>query len=244
MPFPFREGMSGRRVELIQEWLCLRGTGVLIDGKFGPATTYAVKLFQTADGTLNVDGVVGAATWDALIRPMTEARTILPANGRTLSEMVVAHAEAHLAQNAREVGGQNRGPWVREYMAGIDGEKRKWCAGFASYCLAQAAASTGREKPLQREFSVPLLVAKAKRAGLFVEKPKESERAVIKPGSFFVTRGGRFGWNHVGIVTRIDADVFLTIEGNSNDDLQTRSYEVCRRIRSYEFSTKDFIVFS
>jgi len=36
------------------------------DGYFGPGTERAVKSFQVAEG-LAIDGVVGAATWDALL---------------------------------------------------------------------------------------------------------------------------------------------------------------------------------
>lgn len=237
----WNRGDTGLGVKLVQEWLCLRSVGVLIDGRFGAATEHAVRLFQHARG-LPVTGEVDDATWAALIEPQRQATAAVDAAGKTLGEAVVLCAERHLAANAREVGGQNRGPWVRLYMNGRDGRPFAWCAGFATYCLHQAAVSLGRTPPLPRVFSVPRLARLARHRGRFVAKPAVPQRNQIAPGSLFVVRGGRHGWHHVGIVTSVvDDEVFATLEGNSNDDLQTNSYEVCRRIRSFEFETKDFI---
>ena len=44
---PCRRGDKQGQVHLIQEWLCLQGWHVKIDGDFGPATEAAVKEFQT-----------------------------------------------------------------------------------------------------------------------------------------------------------------------------------------------------
>ena len=61
-----KEGASGEVVRRLQR--ALRRTpnlGIVIDGKFGPATESAVRSFQAGAG-LAVDGVVGPATWQAL----------------------------------------------------------------------------------------------------------------------------------------------------------------------------------
>lgn len=233
-------GDTGSGVRLVQEWLCLRSVGVLIDGRFGAATEHAVGLFQQQNG-LDTTGVVDDQTWSALIEPHDRATAPVQSASGRWSETVVACAERHLAANAREVGGQNRGPWVRLYMNGADGRPFAWCAGFATYCVHQAAASVGVAPPLPRVFGVPRLVKIARAQGRLLLRPTPGQRATISPGSLFVVRGGKCGWSHVGIVAAIEGEVFRTIEGNSNDDLQTNSYEVCRRIRSFEFETKDFI---
>lgn len=236
----YKRGDRGRGVQYVQEWLCLRGVGVLIDQRFGAATEQAVLLFQHSQG-LPATGVVDDATWEALIAPQRSATAAVSASANRFSALVVACAERHLAANAREVGGQNRGPWVRLYMNGEDGKPFAWCAGFATYCVHQAAASIGVRPPLPRAYSVGRLVRLAKSKQRFIPKPSPAQRPSIAPGSLFVVRRRTRGWRHVGIVTAVQGEVFMTIEGNSNDDLQTNSYEVCRRIRSYEFETKDFI---
>ena len=66
-----REGASGQNVRLVQFWLKIAHTvysrlnDITVDGKFGAATTAAVKRFQTYFG-LTSDGVVGRTTWNKL----------------------------------------------------------------------------------------------------------------------------------------------------------------------------------
>ena len=66
-----REGASGQNVRLVQFWLKIARTvysslsNVTVDGKFGSATTAAVRRFQTYFG-LTSDGVVGRTTWNKL----------------------------------------------------------------------------------------------------------------------------------------------------------------------------------
>jgi peptidoglycan hydrolase-like protein with peptidoglycan-binding domain len=47
---------------------------VALDGNFGPSTLTAVRQFQTAHNVTPSDGVVRAATWDALDRAIAEAQ--------------------------------------------------------------------------------------------------------------------------------------------------------------------------
>ena len=66
-----REGASGQNVRLVQFWLKIARTvysslsNVTVDGKFGSATTAAVRRFQTYFG-LTSDGVVGRTTWNKM----------------------------------------------------------------------------------------------------------------------------------------------------------------------------------
>ena len=47
----------------------------------------------------------------------------ISSRGRSLNELVIAFAEQHMNEHPREIGGQNRGPWVRLYMKGKERDK-------------------------------------------------------------------------------------------------------------------------
>ncbi len=61
------KGAVGDLVVWAQEHLVAAGQPVTVDGGFGAATQSAVQGFQTASG-LTPDGVIGPATWAALLR--------------------------------------------------------------------------------------------------------------------------------------------------------------------------------
>ena len=61
-----QSGSSGSCVKFLQADLNGRGLPLAQDSSFGPATRQAVIAFQHAHG-LTADGIVGPATWKALI---------------------------------------------------------------------------------------------------------------------------------------------------------------------------------
>jgi hypothetical protein len=235
----YKKGMKGKKVKLIQEWLCLHGYHIVIDGDFGDATDAAVHEFQK-DKKLNPDGIVGEKTFEKLVLPMTKALEEISPGKKGLGQMVVAYAEKHLVQHPLEVGGQNKGPWVRLYMQGNEGSEWPWCAGFASFIIKQACKSLSVSPPFQTSFSCDSLAASAKERDLFLKESEVKEKNAIASGSLFLVRRTSTDWVHTGIVLSAEDNVFHTIEGNTNDDGDREGYEVCQRIRNY--ASKDFIL--
>ena len=229
---PLRRGDENGQVKLVQEWLCLQGEHVAIDGDFGPATESAVKDFQMKS-SLAARGIVDAVTFGHLIAPMTAALAPIAVSGRSLGELVVAYAAQHLRQHPREIGGQNKGPWVRLYMDGHDGAEWAWCAGFACFCLKRACETLAEKIPIEPSFGCDELAKSARENGRLVD------HSAAGPGSFFLFRKSAGDWTHTGIVVSTSEETFRTIEGNTNDDGSREGYEVCARIRSYK--NMDFI---
>jgi Putative peptidoglycan binding domain len=226
-------------VKRVQEWLYLNGFGLAIDSDFGPATETCVKAFQKQK-KLPVTGVVDKQTFEALTAPMRAALKPISPTGKTINQLIVAYARQHIAQRPREAGGQNRGPWVRLYMDGHDGDPWLWCAGFATYPIKRAAEQLGKPMPVLRSFGVANIANHAKSNHHFLGLPSSADRKRITPGSLFLERGGPNGYLHCGIVVSQDTDTMHTIEGNSNEGGSSNGYEALSRTRW--FKNMDFAV--
>lgn len=237
---PLRANATGQSVRLVQGWLSLHGFQVVVDGGFGPATAQALRAFQAERG-LPTSGNVDEATHAALVAPMAAALTPIPRK-KTLGDLVLAYANQHLRQRPREVGGQNRGPWVRLYTDGQEGVKFPWCAGFTTFCVKQACETLGVPLPLERTLGCDVMTTSCGHRFL---KGSSAAPGKITPGSMFVqlARGAerrKYKYRHTGIIVSAGPDTMQTIEGNTNDDGSAEGYEVCARTRGY--TNMDFIV--
>lgn len=235
-----KHGSKGISTQRVQEWLTIHGYKLVIDGDFGKATHAAIERFQN-DMNLMVNGVVDQNTFSTLTKPMTD--TLQKKSFRsniTISTAMLEYAQEHLKQHPIEIGGQNRGPWVRMFMKGNQGSDWPWCAGFTTFLLNQASQTIGIKKPIDGSFSCDLLAMQAKNARLFLSE-KQAKSRPIPAGSWFLNRRTSGDWSHVGLVVESRDDVLLTIEGNTNDDGSYEGYEVCERTRSYR--NRDFIIF-
>lgn len=234
-----REGATGIPVKRVQEWLNLRAFGVRVDSEYGAVTARAVTLFQESVG-LDPIGEVDEATFSHLVQPTVTVLEQRLSASLSVESAVLDYAAAHLDVHPLEVGGQNKGPWVRLYMEGHEGTPWPWCAGFVSFVLSQAVESLETAMPIAGSFSCDTLAAQAREAGLFL--PEEEAQGSLRPGSIFLIRRTATDWTHTGFVTDVHEGVFDTIEGNTNDDGSREGFEVCARSRG--FASTDFILLS
>jgi lysozyme family protein len=251
-PGKLRAGPKGNaqrqaKVRQVQEWLSLVEFPTPIDGDYGSATTMALKKFQNSV-TLEPTGELDEATWLHLTAPMRRAVAPLTLQPDSLNAAVVKIARQHLAARPAEVGGENRGPWVRLYMDGQQGEAQKWCAGFVCFIVAQAAMELGVEMPFPRRVGVDDLVSDGDQAGRFVSESQLSSvpqlrPSRITPGTIYVLRSAsnNADWTHTGIVVNAGVEEFESIEGNtSNPNVDQRSAYASKQHRSYQL--KDFLL--
>ena len=112
-------GSVGDLVVWAQEHLVSAGYATAVDGGFGPSTQTAVESFQSARG-LTADGIIGPATWAALLRyaPAPVTWTRAGAVAASAAEARSAHA-GHTLRLA--VPKSARLPGKRDEIAGAGG---------------------------------------------------------------------------------------------------------------------------
>jgi hypothetical protein len=207
IPAGLARNAKGDGVRHLQEWLWLAGHRIAIDGDFGPATERALSLVlrEFGGGPPIVDSLIAAH----LTSPMHRA---LSARGSLLDI-----ARAYLTEHPREVGGQNRGPWVRTFCDGVEG--RAWC-GYAVRHLARQAGEPWAERISP---SCDVTAARALHDGRWSSTP------IV--GGLFLVRRTAVDWTHMGIVLDAGPGWISTWEGNANDEGSREGHEVCSRTR-------------
>lgn len=245
-------GAKGPDVRLLQELLTLVGSPApTIDGDFGPATDLAAAAYikgflpaLTYEGAPIPDlqrSVVDEVVWARLLSKMHEALTLpaeTPYDPRRLNDAIISYGNNFLRAQAREVGGENRGPWVRLFMDGNEGTEWAWCAGFATFVVGMAARATGLPKsPVLRSFGCVALGQWATANGLFI--PGGKKPVGLKAGDLFLCRSTKRPWVHIGIVSKVGSDYITTIEGNSNETGSREGVAVVKLVRAY--TNLDFI---
>lgn len=249
-----RNGTSNtsKDVMKVQSWLNLyaithptAGTATGIDGDFGSATEQAVKNFQIAKG-LPQTGIVDSALFTVLSQPMQNAFTIDVA-GNDLRTIIVNTAAQHLSNNPFELtikGQTNSGPWVRSYMDGNEGKDWLWCMGFVQTILDQSASKIGKDF----RTLIPLCYSCDTVATTGIHKNilsrfnvVRSNPSVVKPGDIFLLQKTTFDWEHTGIITAVNGDLFETIEGNTNDNGSSNGIGVYKRLRNFQKTKLDVL---
>ncbi len=239
---PLSVGSTDNGVRRAQEWLTLHGFATGIDGEFGPATKAAVAAFQVAKGVARDDnvGIIDVETWGALISPLAGAVALSPMPDK-FGDRVVRCARQYLEAKAREVGGDNRGPWVRHFGRGFDQSTVSffpWCQAFANDPWFRAARELGLPLPFpltennSPSYYVPWVADSARKAGKF--RSGAQHRDIVPAGSMFFVpgeRGGQHSHIHVGIVMADDGTTIRTIEGNTNEAGGSNGYAVAQRYR-------------
>lgn len=234
-PGPLQQHDHSVAVKRLQEWLTFHQYGLVIDGDYGPATHQALTRFRQHAG-LPTDGPLSLEDWQCLIAPMINALQCPPPD-TTLPETVLKIALQHLRPHPVELGGENRGPWVRLYCNGQEGKEMLWCAGFVSFVLKQACAVQGVELPLPGSLSCDALAQQAKQRGRFVFggdiDSGNTPWSDLDIAWIFLWRGKNADdWTHTGIGFEGVDHTFRTVEGNTNHEGFTNGYEVCSRDRA------------
>lgn len=178
-------------------------------------TQSLVRSLQRKEG-LPYDGLCGPETWAWL-----SCR-----NSKDLGEVTLTYARQEAYAGAREIGGNNRGPYVRKYT-GHEGTIWEWCAGYATWCQMQARKRLGLptfDFGDNRLSSSQLVIHASKHGRLIHPQPTQGESekkcgvtvrlGAPQKGDLCIVRGGKTGYRHTTLLDRIEGDRACVMEGN------------------------------
>jgi len=234
-PPSLTQGDQGWYVEMLHRLLDWHGELVLEkasfdDGKIEarPRDTFdwqfedAVKRFQLKRGMV-VDGVVGPVTWSHLVI----------ANQYDAGQLALRVALQEAYGGAREVGGNNRGPFVYKYTNGREGPQWAWCVAFATWCHIQANHTLTCSRILKERFSSSRLWKEAERWKLRTTTPRI--------GDYVLVKGGPTKHKHTALYSHMVGNTVYVVEGN----VRPRKWMSlqCDTVRqgSYKRSQVDFV---
>lgn len=241
-----KKGAKGASVKELQETLRELDYNVSVDGDFGNETYKAVRAFQASHidkhgVPLKVDGTVGQITWWALKNPrITVSNDTItydkmpPAamGGSILGRAALQVAINELKAGAREIGGNNKGPFVKKYLApaGLP-EGYSWCAGFMSWCFLQAAGGDKNKMGFNYAAGARNIFDQLKKKGRTFSGTDGV--LVPEPGDLVVWwRVSLPSYNgHIGIVHHVDDGFLYTIEGNKAANVAGFNYVKTRMDR-------------
>lgn len=235
-----KKGDQTPEVKEVQTLLMEKGylTDEEINGVLDNETWRAVRLFQSQNLDQNghplvVDGKVGELTWWSLHHPKPIIQTHSAINflqmsrvsmgGSASGRAALAKAIDELKAGAGEVGGDNLGPFVKEYLNGIVAEGNPWCAGFVSFCFSQILSGM----PFTYTVGARDVLRQFKNKGC--AQPPNSGY-LPKPGDVVVwwRESLPSGKGHVGLVHQLSDGFLYTIEGNKSPNVQGFSYVFSR----------------
>lgn len=206
-----RIGSKGEAVRHIQNLLISRGyscgaSGA--DGDFGQGTYNAICAFQEAN-RLDVDGVVGSQTWNALYGCGNYSVNIGGSAG------VQRFLDVARSQLGYVEGYEN----MTKYGAWYGSNGVAWCAMFVSWCAGQA----GILGSLVPRYSWCESGASWYRArGRY--RTRTSGYRPLPGDIIFYSHGSDY--YHTGIVEYVNGNEVHTIEGNTSDAVRRRTYDI------------------
>jgi len=240
MPALLKKGDQGLEIKEVQTMLVGKGylTDEEVNGIFDNETYRAVRAFQSQNldqqgQPLVIDGKVGPLTWWSLHNPKPIIQgasavdyTKMPAveaGGSQSGRSALSAAIDELKDGAGEVGGNNRGPYVKKYLNNLAPEGEPWCAGFVSYCYSKNSVNipfpyTVGAREILRQFD--------KRGWAY----KPSGGYLPQPGDIVVWWRDQLssGRGHIGLVHQLLDGFLYTIEGNKSPNVQGFNYVFSR----------------
>lgn len=162
-------------------------------------------------------------------------------------DTAVLLAEGEANAGAREVGGNNAGPFVEKYLNADrpDGSVRyrglPWCCGFWFWCWINACRLEGVLLPVRFTLSSGTLLDRFRRLGWYVPLRPQDAAPLPEPrpgDACFWDYDGDGEPEHVSMVHRVEGGVLYTVGGNEGSEASGAPVLVKRRGRPEELAPR------
>lgn len=144
------------------------------------------------------------------------------------TDLVLRRGLAEIAKmfiGVKEVGGNNKGEFVKMFQKAVDGRANgePWCAAFTSYCIKTTSEvfkkAIGSSSPA---FETQLKISESV-CNFWFNSPESCRIEKPEVGCLILWRrwsNGKPTWQgHIGIVVEVvDKDLVRTVEGNTSSD--------------------------
>jgi uncharacterized protein (TIGR02594 family) len=232
MATTLRQGDSGPEVRHLQELLNKRlqpSPNLRVDGRFGPRTQGAVRLYQASVG-LGIDGVVGPLTWTALEKGLVTnpaSAVSVPASFPNAPWMAVAMRE--LGQ--REIRGARHNPRIVQYHATTTlratTDETAWCSSFVNWSLQQAGVG-GTNSAAAASWLNWGQMSPARAGAITVIYNQGAARSSLSVSG-----------NHVGFLIQETATHYRLLGGNQSNRVRISSYPKSSwRLKGYRWPNR------
>lgn len=220
-----RQCFEGDDVKKLTQELVRVGLLENVKSVFDYEVSQAVHAWQThavdsRGRKLKVDGIVGPLTWSSFsVEPEELKHNVdfdeLLEGGSPLARLALKYALGEMNRHAREIGGNNAGPFVDKYheILGSEGRGWAWCAAFTSWCFKEASKELGIEMPFEATGGAQAIYNQLKASGHAI---LDKDDYTPLPGDICVWwRGASRTWKgHVGIVWGYKDGILYVVEGN------------------------------
>lgn len=234
-----KQGSVGPEVKELQENLTKLGYNCgTPDGDFGVNTLSAVIQFQQ-ENNLEPDGEAGPLTKAKIIEALNNNYTRPATNvAEYTAEQLIAIAtaeigykekrsNANLDDKTANAGANNFTKYARDLASFgyYNGSKQgfAWCDVFVDWCfLKMCGGNPTIAQNLQCQTG-PFGAGCAYSAQYYKQQNRWSSTPVLGAQIFFYASGTI---NHTGIVSAVNGDTVTTIEGNTSEQVVTRTYNI------------------
>lgn len=128
--------------------------------------------------------------------------------------------------------GNNSGEMVKGFLKSVGlGTGNPWCMAFVYAIFKEFCDSKGIKSPLHPTASVMNFWNESmKKSPECCIKVKDAiaDPTLVKPGQIFIK--SRLGGGHTGIVIKVEGDSFVSVDGNSSDQVKLNRYKIANML--------------